>query len=359
MRMNKNTPEIRKYLCQTCKKSFKTKSYMRIHQKYIHGALRAFSCDICNQTFHIKSAQLSHMRNHSDDKKHICSKCPKGFVTNGELILHSSVHTTEKRFDCGTCGKKFKRLQAKKFHFKFHHTDPSQSMSCNLCCKTFTASRALKSHKKVHSGQRPFACKDCKKFFPTSGGLRRHRTSHLVSRPFICSVCDKPFKSNESLKTHLLIHSEEKNFSCSSCKTVFTSRSGMQYCQKKHERKSMGLFSKMKKKEDNQSQSAKEKELNCHTCAKKFNSVDKLRAHVFSMHTVENSANCNICGDQIGESKLSSHQKAHFLKKHPICSRCNKVFTTTGGLKMHMRVHTGERPFSCLTCKRSFSLSSD
>ena len=39
---------------------------------------------------------------------------------------------------------------------------------------------------------------------------------------------------------------------------------------------------------------------------------------------------------------------------HP-CNYCEKSFSTAGKLKIHVRAHTGEKPYMCNTCQQSFS----
>ena len=37
------------------------------------------------------------------------------------------------------------------------------------------------------------------------------------------------------------------------------------------------------------------------------------------------------------------------------CSKYDKIFSITGHLKEHERTHTGEKPFKCTNCDKSFS----
>ncbi|XP_060588224.1 zinc finger protein 561-like, partial [Ruditapes philippinarum] len=42
-------------------------------------------------------------------------------------------------------------------------------------------------------------------------------------------------------------------------------------------------------------------------------------------------------------------------KTLPVCTYCGKIFTKTGNLNRHIRIHTGERPYECRTCGKRFS----
>ena len=47
------------------------------------------------------------------------------------------------------------------------------------------------------------------------------------------------------------------------------------------------------------------------------------------------------------------NEKVHFKMSHQ-CDVCSKYFTTPQSLKIHKRIHTGERPYECKTCNKRF-----
>lgn len=101
------------------------------------------------------------------------------------------------------------------------------------------------------------------------------------------------------------------------------------------------------------------KNMKCLYCNRWFNDTLKFEVHQ-QTHTNKNNEknkrySCDICQKTFsGSSSLVLHLKRHRGERQFKCEECGKEFSQNGHLKRHLKLHSGQKDFKCNLCSKEF-----
>jgi len=204
---------------------------------------------------------------------------------------------------------------------------------CEVCGRAFSRSNTLTTHKRIHTGDRPFPCDLCGKTFRQLGNLTRHKLTHDAFKPHACPKCNKSFSRTSNLNTHLRTHTNYKPFVCDFCGKGFHQKVDMKIHRYTH---------------------TGEKPHKCSTCGRGFKQLTHLKYHTRT-HSDVRMYKCQHCGKGFNQKgNLQAHIYGHTGDRPYKCEICGKGFTLTSTLNTHKRTHVPDKPFKCEFCEKAF-----
>ncbi|KAM0731366.1 Zinc finger protein 808 [Formica fusca] len=285
-------------------------------------------CDICKIYFGEDRYFEAHNKIH-EEKSVTCTICCTECSSIYELFLHKrAMHDMYKkiqlRYVCNKCNKFF----TNSWHWENHNENNCSKMAnkyCKYCNTTFATHLKLTRHLRKHKWEMIndptvtiYKCVACPKIFVDKELYEKHRNVHDPEcwDKFKCTICDRPFSDKSRLRKHLTIHENNKLHQCDICGRRFLHLHNMTMHRKIH-------FGHK-----------------CSYCDTVFKKRQDLIKHIQESHGLEPDV-----------QKLSSKL---YMSKIYICRFCGKKLSTYQSLINHERIHTGEMPFSCPICHRSF-----
>lgn len=201
------------------------------------------------------------------------------------------------------------------------------------------------------TGKPNTTCSVCYKTFACKSALDIHYRSHTKERPFQCRICDRAFSTKGNMKQHMMTHK-----GCGDGQLLFSSdassSSNPRSCPPLDDGPSM-------EKSDTSLQSMPRTPVetspsdNPVSINGSFKSEDVMPTPSVTTPKMKP----NFEEHHSHPMSMSPHNPSlgrRSALRH-LCSVCQKPFSSASALQIHMRTHTGDRPFTCTVCNKAFT----
>uniref|UniRef100_A0A1I8MAP5 Zinc finger protein Xfin n=1 Tax=Musca domestica TaxID=7370 RepID=A0A1I8MAP5_MUSDO len=216
--ISKDHPEMQKYQCNQCEKTFVLHAMLQEHLNR-HRGIENFICVFCEKVLHNKAALEDHMRSYNMANQFLCTECGKTLTSASNLSQHMERHSGKKKYACTQCPGRFK-CRVDLYNHSLTHRNVKPYV-CDVCGSRYTRGTTLRLHKLNHTGEKPYKCDQCNMAFNTIIKLRSHCRSHTGEKPHKCKYCDRAYAQKGDLNKHLRTHVGEKTYMCTECPMAF------------------------------------------------------------------------------------------------------------------------------------------
>lgn len=165
---------------------------------------------------------------------------------------------------------------------------------------------------------------DCSKIDDLENAVKKHK----------CGICEYASKRSGDLKKHLVKHTSEKLHGCGFCLKRFASKRYLRNHMKVH---------------------VEEFLFHCPDCLQGFDVENEKIEHETNCKI--RRYECHLCKKsfRLNKASMMIHMRVHSGNKPFGCGECFKHFTNRSSLNTHMKLHAGLRLFRCSNCHVGFS----
>ncbi|XP_053673264.1 gastrula zinc finger protein xFG20-1-like [Anopheles nili] len=276
--------------------------------------------------------------------------CLKGIVGNSQQEPY--------KYRCPNCQQGFQ----KQLHLTVHLAESHNvaSLVCNDCGASFTHVQNYRTHRKEHM-------KENVRFRENNIPEVEEALSLVQSTPlgytireeengyrFTCCYCDRSFQRKHNLEKHKC-RSNKRHGPTGAGIDGETSQIQCAHCQ--FRTFSAEELDKHQRSHQSEVSPVDEQEtIYCLLCDRRFSTTNGLKYHL-KRHTGIKAFTCLYCGKKFtANSNLNAHiRNVHSERKDYQCAECTQSFTTKDHLNKHQRSqHRQERPFACGECEKSY-----
>lgn len=162
-----------------------------------------FKCCFCTHVTRNQRGILSRLIVHGDEQLK-CQHCPKSFYRVEALRHHSEIHKPERTFECKRCPAAYQKYGHLVNHIRMHAIE--KPFKCKEWPLAFSQSSRLAYHIQAHTDEKPYKFQECPESIARSSALAAHMWTRTGEKPYRCQGCPKVFSRSSYLSSQIRSH---------------------------------------------------------------------------------------------------------------------------------------------------------